>query len=63
VETAEATPFWVQLDAVPYDAMWADDRHWLPLMLEGKSFTGFFTFDGETMTGKKVRVKKMRVEK
>jgi 8-oxo-dGTP diphosphatase len=56
VETAEATPFWVTHDAVPYDAMWADDRHWLPLMLEGKSFTGFFTFDGETMTGKEVKV-------
>ena len=57
VETAEALPFWVRADAVPYDEMWADDRHWLPLMLEGKRFTGFFTFDGETMTTRELRVK------
>jgi len=58
VETAEATPFWVRLDSIPYDEMWADDRHWLPLMINGKHFTAFFTFDGETMTAGEVRIKK-----
>jgi hypothetical protein len=29
---------------------WADDLHWLPLLLEGKRFEGEFTFrDQETM--------------
>ncbi|HEX8309769.1 MAG TPA: 8-oxo-dGTP diphosphatase [Chthoniobacteraceae bacterium] len=56
IETAEAIPFWVSTDEIPYDEMWEDDRHWLPLMLEGKSFSGSFTFDGETMLTKEVEV-------
>lgn len=49
VETIEAAPFWVRVDAVPYDEMWADDRHWLPQVFAGKSFRGWFEFDGDTM--------------
>ncbi len=35
---------WFRTDALPYDEMWQDDRVWLPLMLEGKSFVGDFYF-------------------
>ena len=56
VETAEATPFWQPLDAIPYDEMWEDDRHWLPLLLEEKPFCGYFTFEGEAMKTKKVEI-------
>jgi len=31
--------------------MWADDRVWLPLAIEGKPFTGRFLFDGDQMLG------------
>lgn len=48
-ETDEAKPFWSSLDALPYDRMWADDIHWFPLMLEGKSFHGRFVFDDDRM--------------
>jgi 8-oxo-dGTP diphosphatase len=48
-ESREADPFWCALDAVPYDQMWEDDRHWLPGMLEGKRFEGDFVFDDELM--------------
>ena len=48
-ETAEAVPLWTPLSAIPYDEMWADDRHWLPLMLEGRRFAGRFIFDGDAM--------------
>lgn len=57
IETAEATPFWVPLDAIPYDEMWEDDRYWLPLMLEGKTLAAFFTFEGESMLTKEIEVK------
>ena len=56
IETDEATPFWAPIDAVPYDKMWADDQHWLPLVLAGNSFHGWFEFDGETMLSREVRV-------
>lgn len=56
IETDEATPFWVPIDAVPYEAMWADDRHWLPFVLAGNRFEGWFEFDGETMLSREVRL-------
>ena len=44
-ETEEAAPRWFSLDRIPYDEMWPDDRVWMPLMLEGKSFRGKVYFD------------------
>ncbi len=48
-ETGEAIPLWTHLDEIPYDRMWEDDRYWLPLMLEGKPFKGWFIFDDSKM--------------
>jgi 8-oxo-dGTP diphosphatase len=53
-ETREAKPEWFRLDEVPYDRMWADDRYWLPQMLEGRRFRGWFRFEGETMLSREV---------
>lgn len=50
-ETDEAVPFWVPVDRIPYHNMWADDRLWIPLLLEGKPFVGRFLFDGDQMLG------------
>ncbi len=54
VETAEAVPLWFPLDAVPYGEMWEDDQHWLPQVLGGASFDGWFEFDGDRMVSKRV---------
>lgn len=56
VETPEAFPLWVPVDAVPYDEMWADDRLWLPRMLAGWGFDGCFAFDGDRMTWHDLRL-------
>ena len=53
-ETDEAVPVWTALDAIPYHRMWEDDRHWLPLVIEGKTFIGNFVFEGERMLWKEV---------
>ncbi|MDF1658098.1 MAG: 8-oxo-dGTP diphosphatase [Verrucomicrobiales bacterium] len=54
-ETREAKPEWFPIEHLPLDRMWADDRHWLPAMLEGKHFQAWFRFEGETMLTKDVR--------
>ena len=48
-ETDEATPVWTPIDAIPYHRMWADDAHWLPLLLARQPFRGRFVFDDENM--------------
>lgn len=47
VETEEAKPLWTRLSDIPYDRMWKDDIHWLPILLEGRGFHGQFIFNGE----------------
>lgn len=44
VETEEMAPQWFPLATIPYREMWADDSHWLPLLLAGKHFIGKFLF-------------------
>jgi 8-oxo-dGTP diphosphatase len=55
VETCEATPMWFDFDTVPYHEMWEDDQYWLPQVLAGGTFVGWFDFDGEKMLSKDVR--------
>lgn len=38
---------WIEFDKIPYQEMWGDDRYWLPLLLEGKTFYGEFYFNKE----------------
>ena len=49
IETEEAVPLWVNLDAIPFDRMWEDDRLWLPLLVAGQRFSGYWIFDGDRM--------------
>lgn len=56
VETAEAAPFWQSRDAIPYEEMWEDDRHWLPLLLAGERLRGYFTFDGDQMKTREIEL-------
>ena len=49
VETDEAAPLWVEVDRIPFDEMWEDDRYWLPLVVAGRRFAGQWIFDGNRM--------------
>ena len=46
-ESEEMKPKWFDIDKIPYEKMWPDDKYWLPLLLKGKSFQGKFEFDLE----------------
>jgi 8-oxo-dGTP diphosphatase len=56
-ESIEARPFWADVDNLPYNRMWADDEHWLPVAMDGKTFKGRFIFDGEAMLSHSLEVK------
>jgi ADP-ribose pyrophosphatase YjhB (NUDIX family) len=44
IETDEMRPQWFPVTAIPYASMWAADAHWLPFVIQGKSFRGKITF-------------------
>ncbi len=46
VESEEMKPEWFNINEIPYNEMWSDDKYWLPLLLSGKKFNGNFVFDG-----------------
>lgn len=41
----EGALHWFKIEEIPYEEMWPDDKHWLPLLLSGKKFEGRFYFD------------------
>lgn len=44
IETEEMKPQWFPVDEIPFNEMWPDDIHWIPLFLAGKKFKGAFLF-------------------
>ncbi|MFC1612903.1 8-oxo-dGTP diphosphatase [Patescibacteria group bacterium] len=50
IETEEMRPKWFNVSDIPFSLMWPDDKHWMPLLLQGKNFQGDFYFkDDKTM--------------
>ena len=47
IESDEMSPKWFGVDKIPFDEMFADDRHWFPLFLSGKKFRGRCDFDDD----------------
>lgn len=46
-ESEEMMPKWYSHEEIPFGAMWADDKHWLPMVLAGKKVQGKFNFINE----------------
>lgn len=46
-ESNEMFPRWFEVEALPLNEMWADDRYWMPLFLAGKTFHGTFHFQDQ----------------
>lgn len=44
-ESEEMAPRWFDIDKVPYDEMWDDDRFWMPLVFAGNIVNGHYSFD------------------
>jgi 8-oxo-dGTP diphosphatase len=50
VESNEVRPQWFAIEDIPYDQMWDDARHWLPLALSGEKFQARFKFRADNQT-------------
>lgn len=44
VESDEMKPEWFVVSQIPYEAMWEDDIHWLPQVLQGEKIKGKVVF-------------------
>lgn len=59
-ESEEMKPQWFDEKEVPLHKMWADDEHWLPLLISNKRFEGWFLFDserGNNIIEKEIKIK------
>ena len=55
-ETEEMKPKWFDLNEIPYDGMWEDDKFWLPQVLNEKFIEADFLFDNnQRMIDKNIR--------
>lgn len=43
-ESEEIRPQWFGINEIPFNEMWPDDAHWLPLFFSDKKFKGKFLF-------------------
>ena len=43
-ESEEMMPKWFSFNEIPYDKMWADDKHWLGRVLKGEKLEADFVF-------------------
>jgi 8-oxo-dGTP pyrophosphatase MutT (NUDIX family) len=43
-ESEEMRPQWYAISKLPFESMWVDDPHWVPLVLAGKKIKGRFLF-------------------
>ncbi len=46
-ESEEMLPSWHAMNALPFESMWIDDPHWVPLVLAGKKIRAEFSFNTE----------------
>ena len=44
-ESEEMKPEWFDIDKIPYDKMFADDKYWFPYILANKKINALFDFD------------------
>ncbi|MDP7506234.1 MAG: DNA mismatch repair protein MutT, partial [Candidatus Woesearchaeota archaeon] len=56
-ESEEMKPEWFGIKDIPFHKMWADDKHWLPLIIQGKKLEADFVFDKDNETIKESNIK------
>lgn len=47
IETEEMKPCWFNINEIPFEEMFSDDKYWMPYFLAGEDFDACFEFDEE----------------
>lgn len=55
-ETDEIVPSWFDINSLPFDRMWADAPHWIPLVLRGKKVRATFMYGPDNASLKEYKV-------
>ncbi len=55
IESEEMRPKWFATTHIPYDEMWAADHLWMPYVLNGDTFSGAITFNGDTIVSHDIK--------
>mgnify|MGYP001806601676 FL=1 len=58
-ESEEMAPQWIDINKIPYDKMWIDDRFWLPKVLAGEKIEAKFVFGNDDQKILEMEVKKL----
>ena len=58
IESEEMKPYWFEIDKIPYNQMFPDDKYWMPYFLDGEDFDAYFEFDKDWNILSKKIVKK-----
>jgi 8-oxo-dGTP pyrophosphatase MutT (NUDIX family) len=61
-ESEEGKLEWFSREKLPIDQMWADDRYWLPLLIERKKFRGVFEFSSDSKELISYKVEEIGIE-
>jgi 8-oxo-dGTP pyrophosphatase MutT (NUDIX family) len=59
-ESDEMRPVWKALDALPFERMWDDAPHWLPLVLQGRSIDARFVYNDDNETVGQMEIKEWK---
>ncbi|GJQ81797.1 putative GTP diphosphatase [Trypoxylus dichotomus] len=46
-ESEEMAPKWFKIGEIPYEKMWVDSKHWLPIVLRNRGIFAKFLLSGE----------------
>ena len=49
-ETESMAPAWFDMHNLPYERMWADARHWIPQVLQGKRVSARFLYGPDNVS-------------
>lgn len=57
-ESEEMRPKWFSVENIPYDSMWVDDIHWLPMVLDKKLLKAKFVFaeEGKSIASQNIKI-------